>query len=188
MGTIISSVCFLVFVGLAFYFAYRGFHGVYSNIMLGRPEDLSDNRGERFKTMMLVAFGQKKMFKRPVAAILHFVIYSSFIITQVELIEIFIDGAFGTHRIIYHAWEHSPALRSLYVFAINFIEVLSVLTFAVTLAFLYRRDLLKLKRLNAAAEDAGRNRDDSVGLPASEIVDRVPQTSVLVSDAYIESG
>jgi len=149
MGTIISSVVFLVFVGTAFYFAYRGFHGVYRNIMLGRPEDLSDNKGERFKTMMLVAFGQKKMFKRPIAALLHLTIYVSFVITQIELIEIFIDGAFGTHRIIYHAWEHIPALRALYVFTIDFIEVLSLLTFAVTVAFLYRRDLLKLPRFTS---------------------------------------
>jgi ferredoxin len=148
MGTIMSSVVFLVFIGLAFYFAYRGFHRVYRNIMLGRAEDISDHPGERFKTMMLVAFGQKKMFKRPVAALLHLVIYASFIITQIELIEIFTDGVLGTHRIIYHAWEHIPALRGLYVFTIDFIEILSLLTFGVTLAFLYRRDLLKLKRLN----------------------------------------
>jgi ferredoxin len=153
MGTIISSLVFIIFIGLSFFFAYRGFHTIYLNIMLGRPEDLSDHKGERFKTMMLVAFGQRKMFKRPVAALLHFVIYASFIITQIELIEIFIDGLFGTHRFIYHAWEHTPALRGLYVFTINFIEVLSLLTFGVTLAFLYRRDLLKLKRLNGPELD-----------------------------------
>src|SRR5208282_4157500 len=99
--------------------------------------DLSGNKGERFKTMMLVAFGQKKMFKRPVAALLHLTIYVSFLITQIELIEIFIDGAFGTHRFIFHAWEHIPVLNGLYVFTINFIEVLSLLTFGVTIAFLW---------------------------------------------------
>lgn len=149
MTAIISSACFVIFVGMAFFFAYRGFHNVYRNIMLGRPEDLAGNKGERFKTMMLVAFGQKKMFKRPIAALLHLVIYSSFIITQIELIEIFIDGIFGTHRFIFHAWENTPALKALYVFAISFIEVLSLLTFAVTIAFLWRRDLLKLPRFTS---------------------------------------
>jgi ferredoxin len=148
MATIISSLIFVVFVGLAFYFAYRGFHGVYRNIMLGKEIDMTDHKGERFKMMMLVAFGQKKMFKRPIAALLHLVIYASFIITQVELIEIFMDGILGTHRIIFHAWEHIPALKAFYIFVINFIEVLSLMTFGVTLAFLYRRDLLQLKRLN----------------------------------------
>ena len=149
MGTIISSACFLIFVGLAFFFAYKGFHNIYRNIKLGRPEDLSGNKAERFKMMMLVAFGQKKMFKRPVAALLHLVIYSSFVITQIELIEIFIDGIFGTHRFLFHAWEHIPALKALYVFTISFIEVLSLLTFVVTVAFLWRRDMLKLPRFTS---------------------------------------
>ncbi len=149
MGTIISSACFLIFVGVAFFFAYKGFHNIYRNIKLGRPEDLSGNKAERFKMMMLVAFGQKKMFKRPVAALLHLVIYSSFVITQIELIEIFIDGTFGTHRFIFHAWAHTPALRALYVFTISFIEVLSLLTFVVTVAFLWRRDMLKLPRFTS---------------------------------------
>lgn len=130
------------------YIAFRGFRNVYRNIMLGRPADYTDHAGERWKTMLLVALGQKKMFKRPIAALLHLVIYVSFVITQVELIEIFIDGIFGTHRFIFHAWEHIPFLRGLYVFAINLIEVLSVLTFIVTVAFLYRRDMLKLPRFN----------------------------------------
>ena len=146
MLTIIQSICFVLLAGTAFFFAYKGFHRVYRNIMLGQKENLSDHPGERFSLMMLVAFGQKKMFKRPIAALLHLVIYASFIITQIELIEIFIDGVAGTHRIIFHAWENIPVLRGLYVFTISFIEVLSVLTFIVTVAFLYRRDLLKLPR------------------------------------------
>ena len=146
MGTIIQSLCFITFVGFSFFIAFRGFRFVYRNIKLGRKEDYSDQPGERLKTVFLIALGQKKMFKRPVAALLHLVIYVSFVITQIELIEIFIDGAFGTHRIIFHAWEHIPALKGLYVFAINMIEVLSLLTFAVTIAFLWRRDMLKLPR------------------------------------------
>jgi hypothetical protein len=66
--------------------------------------------------MLLVAFGQKKMFKRPVVAILHFIFYVAFIVTQIELLEIMIDGAFGTHRFVYHLVEHIAPLRALYVF------------------------------------------------------------------------
>ncbi|MCW3126089.1 MAG: hypothetical protein JWO03_1747 [Bacteroidetes bacterium] len=148
MSTIVQSICFILFVGGCSYIAFRGFRFVYRNIKLGRKEDLTDQPGERLKTVLLIALGQKKMFKRPIAALLHLVIYVSFVITQIELIEIFIDGIFGTHRIIYNAWEHIPALRGLYVFAINMIEVLSLLTFIVTVAFLWRRDLLKLPRFN----------------------------------------
>ena len=143
---IISSICFLLFVGSSFYIAYRGFRFVYRNIKLGKAESINDNPSERIKTVLLVALGQKKMFKRPIAALLHLVIYLSFVITQIELIEIFIDGLFGTHRVLYHAWEHIPVLRGLYVFTISFIEVLSLLTFFVTVAFLWRRDMLKLPR------------------------------------------
>ena len=148
MGNIIQSLCFILFVGGCGYVAFRGFRFVYRNIKLGRAEDLTDQPGERLKTVLLVALGQKKMFKRPVAALLHLVIYVSFVITQIELIEIFIDGVFGTHRFIFHAWEHIPVLKGLYVFTINMIEVLSLLTFVVTVAFLYRRDMLKLPRFN----------------------------------------
>lgn len=159
MATIISIVCFIVLVGVSFYYAFKGFSRVYRNIMLGKPENYSDNTGQRFKTMLLVALGQKKMFKRVVAAFLHIVIYVSFVITQIELIEIFIDGALGTHRFIYTAWQNIPVLRGFYVFTINFIEVLSLLTFGVTIAFLWRRDMLKLPRFNKPEMKGWPNRD-----------------------------
>jgi heterodisulfide reductase subunit C len=157
--TILSSLVFMAFVGLSFYIAYRGGRFVYRNIQLGQPEDLSDRPSERWRTMLLVALGQRKMFKRPTAAILHLVIYGSFVITQIELIEIFIDGIFGTHRFIYHAWEHIPVLRSIYVFAINMIEVLSLLTLIVTIAFLWRRDMLRIPRFNKPELDGWPNMD-----------------------------
>ena len=110
------------------------------NILIGREVNRSDNSGERWKTMILVAFGQKKMFSRPIPALLHFVIYASFVITQIELIEIFADGLIGEHRMF------RESLGGFYTFLISFIEVLSLLTFFVTIAFLARRNLLKLPR------------------------------------------
>ena len=110
------------------------------NILLGRDVDRSDNSGERWKTMILVAFGQKKMFSRPIPALLHLIIYASFVITQIELIEIFADGLTGEHRLF------KNALGGFYTFIISFIEVLSLLTFVVTIAFLARRNLLNLPR------------------------------------------
>jgi hypothetical protein len=73
------------------------------NILLGRNIDLSDNKGERFKTMMMVAFGQSKMAARPVPFIMHFFIYAAFVVTQIELIEIIIDGSAGQHRFL---WQY----------------------------------------------------------------------------------
>ena len=68
------------------------------NIKLGRAVDRSDNPLARLKNMTLVAFGQQKMFKRPIPAILHFALYFAFVITQIELIEIIIDGIFGKKK------------------------------------------------------------------------------------------
>jgi heterodisulfide reductase subunit C len=110
------------------------------NILLGRDVNRSDNSSDRWKTMILVAFGQKKMFSRPIPALLHLVIYASFVITQIELIEIFADGLTGGHRLF------REVLGGFYTFLISFIEVLSLLTFFVTIAFLARRNLLKLPR------------------------------------------
>jgi heterodisulfide reductase subunit C len=95
--------------------------------------------------MLLVAFGQKKMFNRPIPAILHFIFYVAFIITQIELIEVFIDGFTGSHRFFYHA-----GLGSVYTFVISSIEVLSVLTFIATLIFFTRRNLIKIPRFSSS--------------------------------------
>jgi heterodisulfide reductase subunit C len=113
---------------------------VRSNILLGRDIDRSDNASERWKTMLLVAFGQKKMFSRPIPALLHLAIYVAFIITQIELIEIIADGISGHHRLFF------ASLGGFYNFMISFIEVLSLLAFIATIAFLARRNLLKLPR------------------------------------------
>ncbi|MFM7472296.1 MAG: Fe-S oxidoreductase, partial [Crocinitomicaceae bacterium] len=71
---------------------------VRQNILLGRDVKRSDNTSERWRTMLLVAFGQKKMFSRPIAALLHLALYVAFVITQIELVEIIADGITGNHR------------------------------------------------------------------------------------------
>jgi heterodisulfide reductase subunit C len=92
--------------------------------------------------MTLVALGQKKMFARPIPALLHFCLYAAFVITQIELIEIVADGLTGNHRMFH------DALGGFYTFMVSFIEILSVLAFIATIFFLSRRNLLKLPRLN----------------------------------------
>ncbi|MEN9488401.1 MAG: hypothetical protein RL494_666 [Bacteroidota bacterium] len=132
----------VLFVG-AGYFAIN-VKKIIRNIKLGKDINRSDNPSERWKNMALIALGQKKMFTRPVPAILHFVLYAAFIITQIELLEILIDGFFGTHRFF------KPSLGGFYTFLISFIEILSLLALVATIAFLSRRNLLKLPRLNKA--------------------------------------
>jgi heterodisulfide reductase subunit C len=139
---------FLIFVVLAIVsiglFSWKMW-SIIKQIKLGRPTNRTDRVGERIKTMLLVAFGQKKMFNRPIPAILHFIFYVAFIITQIELIEVFIDGFTGSHRFFYHA-----GLGSVYTFVISSIEVLSVLTFIATLIFFTRRNLIKIPRFSSS--------------------------------------
>lgn len=111
-----------------------------SNILLGREVNRKDKPGERWRTMALVALGQKKMFARPIPALLHLGIYVAFVITQVELIEIIFDGITGSHR------AFMSSLGGLYTLAISIIEILSVAALIATIAFLSRRNILKLAR------------------------------------------
>lgn len=140
----LSSIVFLIvlFVGVGFF--TKNVKKIIRNIKLGKDVNRSDRSSDRWKNMALVAFGQKKMFTRPVPALLHFALYAAFVITQIELLEILIDGVFGTHRFF------KPALGGFYTFLISFIEILSVLALIATVAFLSRRNLLKLPRLNKA--------------------------------------
>ena len=137
----ISSIIFIVLFLAAASFFTINVRKVRRNILLGKDIDRTDKISERIKTMVLVAFGQKKMFERPIPALLHLFLYVAFVITQIELIEIIYDGAVGSHR------EFRPFLGSFYTFLVSFIEILSVLAFIGTIAFLSRRNLLKVPRL-----------------------------------------
>ncbi len=121
-------------------FAYRGYARVWQNIHLGKPEPTEGDRAARWRNVLLVAFGQQKMFKNWLPAVLHLFIYVAFLITQVELIEILVDGLTGHHRFF------APYLDDFYTFVISFIEVLSVLALVATVVFLARRNLLKVPR------------------------------------------
>lgn len=136
----IQQIAFWVVSAIAIGLAIRQFGKVRRNILLGEDETISGDSGQRLRNMLLVAFGQKKMFKRIIPAILHFILYAAFVITQIELIEIFIDGVFGEHRFF------APYLGGFYTFMISFIEVLSLGAFVATAIFLIRRNGLSIPR------------------------------------------
>ena len=138
----IGSVIFAVVALVAFGYAGYQFSKIRRNILLGKDADIEPGRaGERWKNVLLIAFGQKKMFKRWIPAVFHLFIYVAFLFTQIELIEIIIDGLFSQHRFF------ADKLGGFYGFLISFIEVLSVLAFVATLIFLIRRNALKIPRL-----------------------------------------
>jgi heterodisulfide reductase subunit C len=110
------------------------------NILMGRNKDLSDNPSARYRNVFLLALGQKKMFRNVPVAIMHLIIYAGFIIINIEVLEIVLDGIFGTHRLFLES------LGGLYTFLINVFEILAALVIVVCVIFLARRNLIKLKR------------------------------------------
>ncbi len=136
----IGQIIFAVVASAALFVALRQFLKIRRNIVLGEPDERPLDRGQSWRNVLLVAFGQKNMFKNWLPAIFHFFIYAAFLITQVELIEIFIDGITGQHRIFW------PSLSGFYTFVISFIEILSVLALIATVIFLIRRNVLSIPR------------------------------------------
>lgn len=111
------------------------------NIKLGKDVDTSDNKSERWKNMINIALGQSKMVRRPVSGFLHVIVYVGFIIINIEVLEIIIDGLFGTHRIFS---EVLP--QSVYGFLIGSFEILAVLVLISVIVFWIRRNVIKLAR------------------------------------------
>lgn len=159
----IQSIAFIVLAIAGFGLFSYNIWKIRQNVLLGKDINRTDNSGERWKTMLLVAFGQQKMFSRPIPALLHLALYVAFVITQIELIEIIADGVSGHHRLFY------SSLGGFYTFMISFIEVLSVLALVATIAFLARRNLLKLPRFNMK-ELAGWPKQDANLILLMEII------------------
>lgn len=136
-----QQLLFILLAGTSGYFAFKQYRKIYRNILLGKSTELSGSPAERWSNVLLVAFGQKKMFKNWIPAVFHLFIYVAFLFTQIELIEIIIDGIFGVHRFF------APFMGALYTIIISSIEVLSFLALIATFVFLYRRNLLKVPRL-----------------------------------------
>jgi heterodisulfide reductase subunit C len=109
------------------------------NIKLGNDVNRKDNPSARWKNMAMIALGQSKMIKRPIAGFLHVIVYVGFIIINLEVLEIIIDGLFGTHRIF-------SFLGGLYGFLISSFEILALLVLVAVIIFWARRNVIKLKR------------------------------------------
>jgi heterodisulfide reductase subunit C len=138
----IGQIIFIIILAAAIYLFSKNAGKIRRNILLGKPADRSDQPAKRWKTMAKIALGQTKMVKRPVAAVMHFFIYVGFIIINLEVMEIMIDGVFGSHRIF------SRALGSLYGLLIGGFEFLAVLVLIACVVFLIRRNILRLKRFS----------------------------------------
>lgn len=140
----ISSIIFIITLGIAGFFIRKRVIRIQKNIQLGKVDKLDGPINERWKNMLLVAFGQKKMFKRLTPAFFHFLIYAGFLIINLEVLEFVIDGIVGTHRIF------APFLGSFYNVLMNVFEFLAVAVLVSCIVFLVRRNVLKIDRFQSA--------------------------------------
>ena len=135
----LDNILFAIVLAIGFGYFFMNLKKIYRNINLGIDVDRKDNPSERWKNMAMIALGQSKMVKRPVAGVLHIIVYVGFIIINIELLEIIIDGLFGTHRIF-------QSIGAVYGFLINSFEILAVLVLIAVTVFWIRRNIIRLQR------------------------------------------
>lgn len=157
----ISSIVFIALLGGAGWLFARNIGRVRRNILLGRDVTINDRPAERWALMARVALGQSKMVVRPVAGLLHLIVYAGFVIINIEVLEILIDGIFGTHRVL-------SFLGGLYDFLIGSFEWLALGVWVACVVFLVRRNVIKLKRFVMKELD-GWPRTDANLILATEI-------------------
>ncbi|MDE3125245.1 MAG: (Fe-S)-binding protein [Bacteroidota bacterium] len=137
---IILQIVFIVLLAVGIYmFATKSMY-IRKNILMGREEILTDQPKRRWANVLLLAFGQKKMFKNPLVAVMHFIIYAGFIIINIEVLEIILDGILGTHRLF------AAPLGQFYNWLINIFECLAIGVIIVCIIFLIRRNVLHIRR------------------------------------------
>tara|TARA_X000000368_G_C23042834_1_gene717790 strand:+ start:866 stop:2197 length:1332 start_codon:yes stop_codon:yes gene_type:complete len=140
LSTYIPNIIFSGFFIISIYFFINNIKKIYRNINLGIPIDRNDNKKQRWIQMFRIAFGQSKMIDKPVVGVLHLVVYLGFLIINIELLEILVDGFLGTHRVF------APYLGSFYNFLIGFFEIFAILVLISVIFFLVRRNIIKIKR------------------------------------------
>lgn len=158
-----SQIIFFLLTFTSIYLFYKKISEIKRNILLGHDEKLHDQRVARWKNVFLLAFGQQKMFKKPFAAILHLFVYAGFIIINVEMLEIVVDGLAGTHRIF--SGFNLEAYRVL----INLFEVLAFIVILFCFIFLGRRYIAGIKRFTSSDLKGSPARDATIIL-VTEII------------------
>ena len=136
----ISNIIFILVLISAIVLFFINVRIIANNIKLGKDLDISDNKSKRWKTMFLVAIGQSKMTKRPIAGVLHIMVYVGFLIVNIEMLEILIDGVTGSHRI----FSFLPFYNTL----VSTFEIFALAVISACIFFLFRRNVIKVKRFH----------------------------------------
>ena len=140
MISLIPNIIFIALFSFALYLFVKNVKKIYRNINLGISIDRSDNKKTRLIQMLKIAFGQSKMIDKPIVGLLHIVVYVGFLVINIELLEIIVDGFLGTHRVF------APFLGSFYNFLIGFFEIFALLVIVSVIIFWIRRNMLNIKR------------------------------------------
>jgi heterodisulfide reductase subunit C len=176
MANLIFIVLFLAGVALF----TKNTRTIARNIKLGKDLDQNDNSAGRWATMARVALGQSKMVVRPVAGIMHIFVYVGFVIINAEVLEIIIDGIFGTHRVF------APILGSFYNFLIGSFEWLAFLVILGCVVFFVRRNIIKLKRFTSKELD-GFPKSDANYILITEIVLMLAFLTMNATDSVLQT-
>ncbi len=194
--TIFQQILFLGVMGGAVYFITQRVKEIRNNILLGKSIDRTDKPTERRNNMILIAFGQKRMFDRPFVGLLHLIVYVGFLLVNVELLEILLDGILGTHRLF------APYLGGFYTFLINFFELTAWLVVIACSFFLIRRNIIKIPRFQSPEMKGWAEKDGNLILIfeitlmfflfTMNAADTILQTrgaeSVYVTEHYLQTG
>ncbi|HEY0039689.1 MAG TPA: Fe-S oxidoreductase, partial [Flavisolibacter sp.] len=160
---IVQQILFAILTIAAIWIFVKKARFIRKNINLGRDEKFEPHP-DRWRNVLLMAFGQKRMFDKPLVAVLHFIVYAGFLIINVEVLEIILDGILGTHRLF------APVLGGFYSFVVNFFEILAFLVLVSVIVFLLRRNVVKVPRLNRQELSDGWPRKDANYILYFEIV------------------
>ena len=170
--------CTLLIISVGFFI--RNLKRIKRNIGLGRDLDRNDYPNLRMKNMLLLAFGQKKMINRPVVGILHLIVYVGFVLINIELLEILLDGITGKHRIL------SPYLGSLYNILIATFEIFALLVLVAVIFFWTRRNVSKIKRF-WKSEMKGWPKQDADNILYFEVILMVLFLSMNATDSLLQN-
>ncbi|MFT3747928.1 MAG: (Fe-S)-binding protein [Agriterribacter sp.] len=180
MMQFIPQILFIIIAVAAIGLFAKRLLQIRSNVLIGKDADYTDQPALRWKNLFLLAFGQKKMFRNPLVAVLHFFVYAGFLIINIEVLEIVLDGILDTHRLF------APVLGSLYTFLIDAFEILAVSVIIACTVFLIRRNILKLKRFISHDLD-GWPRSDANYILITEIVLMCLFLTMNTSDLILQS-
>ncbi|MFE3872409.1 4Fe-4S dicluster domain-containing protein [Flavobacterium sp. ZS1P70] len=158
----LDNILFAILLVIGFGYFYNNIRKIIRNINLGVAVDRKDNKKARWNNMAMIALGQSKMVKRPIAGALHIIVYIGFVIINIELLEIIIDGLFGTHRVF-------AFLGPVYNVLIASFEILAVLVLVAVIAFWTRRNIIRLKRF-ASSDLKGSPKNDANYILYFEVV------------------